>query len=477
MQKYWARKPANVVARYVSYYTNPGDIVFDPFAGSGVTAIEAVRSGRNAVAIDLNPVACFLTHATLRSTNVDGLVSCIGRLRSAVEDKINSYYVARCSKCEEEAVATHVVWKTQKYKGDQIYRVKVHCENCDGSGERPPSDDDLERYERIGAEAIPFFYPKDVALHITAKRSVEFIHELFTHRALICLSILLHEIDRFPLYREELRLAFMSTLAQVSRMPPYAESSGISWKVPNYWVPPTHWERHVWQAFDERLKKLVRGKKETPNDALVNYSVQQADATQLPIAADSIDYIFTDPPYGDALPYLGLSMMWAAWLQFHQQLPFEQEILIPERGDYEAQLQTYRGRLAQAFREMFRVLKNNGTVTVTFHNREIRVWNALVSAACEAGFVYANDNYVLPAVKSSKAQLAVSGSMTGDVYINFFKPPKAQRQEPLDFSQIHEMLIREATMIIESRNGQATTDHSRKLVEPSDVLDSIAEAA
>ncbi len=449
------------MARYISYYTNPGDIVLDSFAGSGVTVIEAVRAGRKGIAIDLNPVACFLMQATLRPTNVDGLTSCIGRLRSAVQNKIDSYYGARCSQCGKDAIATHFVWKTTRYKGDQMYRVRVRCDNCNLSEERSPTDDDIERYENLLPEAIPFFFPENVPLHSTAKRSVEFIHDLFTHRALICLSILLHEINSLPEFRTELRLAFISSLAQVSRMPPYAQSSGISWKVPNYWVPPLHWERHVWQAFDERLKKLVRGKQQAATvlkDVAGNYRVEQGDATCLPITDDSVDYIFTDPPYGDSLPYLGLSLMWAAWLQCDKRLPFEHEILIAERGNYEAELQTYRDRLAQAFREMYRVLKNNGTVTVTFHNREIRVWNALVSAACEAGFVYANDNYVLPAVKSSKAQLAVSGSMTGDVYINFLKPPRTHRQKELNFDEIHEILVREATMIIESRNGQATTD-------------------
>jgi adenine-specific DNA methylase len=65
MHKYWARKPHNVVARYIEYYTDPGDVVLDPFMGSGVTVIEAAGLGRDAVGNDLNPIAVLLTEMTL----------------------------------------------------------------------------------------------------------------------------------------------------------------------------------------------------------------------------------------------------------------------------------------------------------------------------------------------------------------------------------------------------------------------------
>jgi DNA modification methylase len=53
MHKFWARKPHNVVGEYIEHYSKKGDIVLDPFVGSGVTAIEALKRGRKAIAIDL----------------------------------------------------------------------------------------------------------------------------------------------------------------------------------------------------------------------------------------------------------------------------------------------------------------------------------------------------------------------------------------------------------------------------------------
>src|SRR4051812_40035209 len=65
VHKYWGRKPANVVARHVEFFTRPGQLVVDPFAGSGVTLVEATRLGRRAQGFDLNPFAVRLTRAML----------------------------------------------------------------------------------------------------------------------------------------------------------------------------------------------------------------------------------------------------------------------------------------------------------------------------------------------------------------------------------------------------------------------------
>src|SRR5881628_1794152 len=69
---YFTRRPANVVRCYVERYSQPGDLVLDPFGGTGVTAIEAFLLGRRAIQNDLNPFANFIAQniadTTLSST-------------------------------------------------------------------------------------------------------------------------------------------------------------------------------------------------------------------------------------------------------------------------------------------------------------------------------------------------------------------------------------------------------------------------
>jgi ribosomal protein L11 methylase PrmA len=69
MHRYWARKPYNIVAEFIKYYTKPGEIVLDPFCGSGVTIVEALILRRKAIAVDIDPMATFVTKMT--AINVD----------------------------------------------------------------------------------------------------------------------------------------------------------------------------------------------------------------------------------------------------------------------------------------------------------------------------------------------------------------------------------------------------------------------
>src|SRR3970040_1440966 len=63
--KYWGRKTWNVVTEFIKHYCVEGGVVFDPFAGSGVVGIEAVRNKRRAIICDLIPVSCELARLTL----------------------------------------------------------------------------------------------------------------------------------------------------------------------------------------------------------------------------------------------------------------------------------------------------------------------------------------------------------------------------------------------------------------------------
>src|SRR6476660_3881071 len=49
----------------INLYSKPGDIVLDPFSGSGVVPLEAVLAGRSAWANDLSPYAYVLTRGKL----------------------------------------------------------------------------------------------------------------------------------------------------------------------------------------------------------------------------------------------------------------------------------------------------------------------------------------------------------------------------------------------------------------------------
>ena len=50
--------PKHLPAWFIKLFTDPGDIVLDPFLGSGTTAFVAMELGRNAIGVEINPEYC-----------------------------------------------------------------------------------------------------------------------------------------------------------------------------------------------------------------------------------------------------------------------------------------------------------------------------------------------------------------------------------------------------------------------------------
>lgn len=71
--RYFGKFPPPVARELIGRYTVPGDGVLDPLAGSGTTAVEALRLGRHATARDISPLALLLcrvktTHVPLAAS-------------------------------------------------------------------------------------------------------------------------------------------------------------------------------------------------------------------------------------------------------------------------------------------------------------------------------------------------------------------------------------------------------------------------
>lgn len=65
MHWYPATYVSAIPGTLIGHLTNAGDVVLDPFCGSGTTGVEAIRLGRRYVGIDNNPVACLISSAKL----------------------------------------------------------------------------------------------------------------------------------------------------------------------------------------------------------------------------------------------------------------------------------------------------------------------------------------------------------------------------------------------------------------------------
>lgn len=110
MHTYWSKKPHDAIRQYIAHYTEPGDLVLDPFCGSGGTALAALIEGRKAIAIDRSPAATFITRSYCTAVDVTGLRSAFEDLKASVQHEMDWLYETRCDRCGGKATTGYTVY-------------------------------------------------------------------------------------------------------------------------------------------------------------------------------------------------------------------------------------------------------------------------------------------------------------------------------------------------------------------------------
>ena len=162
--------------------------------------------------------------------------------------------------------------------------------------------------------------------------------------------------------------------------------------------------------------KRKRSKFEEAFDFLVNCSgrieVFNKTSRHLDQAEQSVDYIFTDPPFGDFIPYAEVNQINELWLG--EPTNRDEEIIISQSQNKE--VAQYQEMMTDVFIEMNRVLKSDSYATVVFHSSKAAVWNALCMAYTESGF-NVSDTASLDKNQASFKQVVSEGSVQGDPLI------------------------------------------------------------
>ena len=158
IHKFWARKPHNVVSEYIEHYTKKGDIVLDPFVGSGVTAVEALRLGRKAVAIDLNPIATFMTRMIVKPVDLKKFEKAFKKIERKVKKEIESFYVTTCDKCKGKAQILATIWEREN---PNPIGLRFFCFHCKRRRAKVPSQGDIRRIRELEKTEICHWFPKN----------------------------------------------------------------------------------------------------------------------------------------------------------------------------------------------------------------------------------------------------------------------------------------------------------------------------
>lgn len=418
---YFTKQPWNVVQAYVRAMTQVGDLVVDPFGGGGVTLIESMMLERRAIHVDINPLSVFIVSALITPVNYMVLDEAFERIVRAFE---------------AEAPTTPAAIRAALKK-----------------------------------------YPHPKGIRLPRNADVDTIEELFTPKQLAQLALLRHLILRVrdKAARVTLLLMFSGLLNKINKT--YHASEGRSegrgdsgvFRYYRYRVAPHPADLDLMTYFALRYKRVCSAKREIQPrinaDTLQHCAVVQGSATDLSwIPTESVDYIFTDPPYGAKIAYLDLSIMWLAWLGLEvTEKDYELEAI--EGGERRKSQKEYADLISTSLSEVARILKYDRWMSFVFAHQTPSYWYLVVQAAERAGFEY----YGVVRQKSGQTTFKKRQNpftvLSGELIISFKKvrQPKTIARFQLG-APVMELVMNNVEAVIAKNNGATIEEINDELV-------------
>ena len=291
--------------------------------------------------------------------------------------------------------------------------------------EKTPDAFDLGLIEKIEQLDIPYWFPTDRMPKGEESRrnddiGLTHVHHFYTTRNLWILSKAYDIVRATPdAIREYLYFTVQQAVLGFSRIARYVPTH---YSQVNQYLSGTLYIGS--QVVEVSLEYILGGKIKRLAKLLSNvrlYSrpvgIETCSTTRTDVCSSSVDYIFTDPPFGGNLMYSELNFLWEVWLRALTNNNPE----AVQNGPQGKGLLEYQSLMTQCFREYYRILKPGRWMTVEFHNSKNSVWNAIQESLQHAGFVVA-DVRTLDKKHSTFKQITGVGAVKQDLIISAYKP-------------------------------------------------------
>ncbi|ADU75385.1 DNA methylase [Acetivibrio thermocellus AD2] len=516
---YHTKVPHKAIMRYILHYTEPGDIVFDGFCGTGMTGVAAQMCGnpdpelkarieaempyvkwgaRKAILNDLSPAATFIAYNYNTPVDVAEFEKEAKRILEECEKEYGWMYETQhtingeiqygidgkpimgrinytvwsdvfiCPTCSNEIVFWDAAVDKEKGKvNDTFYcphcnsqLTKRSCERAQETHfdarlnefvtmakqvpvlinysvgkkrfEKTPDEYDLALIEKIDNMDIPYWYPTDRMCEGSESRrndryGITHVHQFYTKRNLYLNAWLRNKIIKvkdkcisdillFGFNNVQQRHCKLNAMRFNVSFPSNITSGTL-------YLPSMIRENNIIdQLSNKYFKRIVKAFKDNTS----KYSIVSTNSTTSNIinSNNSIDYIFTDLPFGSNLNYSELNFLWEAWLKvFTNQEPEAIINAVQGKG-----LLEYQSLMTRCFEECYRVLKPGRWMTVVFHNSQNSVWNAIQESLMRAGFVIA-DVRTLDKQQGSFKQVTTTSAVKQDLVISAYKPKESFKRE------------------------------------------------
>ena len=279
---------------------------------------------------------------------------------------------------------------------------------------------------------------------------------LFNTRQLLCLVSILdilrqtekhliaeHGQDYAVVVMSYLSLVLNKTIEKYSRLSPWESERELvrgcfaQQMLKNVWDYAETEPSDIWH---NSVKSVLEGLNPALSAASESkYHVQMASATKLPYDNDYFDAVCTDPPYYDSMQYSKVADFFYVWLKktighlppykklFRSMSSPKKDEVVQTSGDAVGFTGTssivrnedgYQQLMTDSLKEMYRVLKPDGILTLVYAHKSTAGWETLIQAMFDSGFVITaawpiNSESKLRAGARDTASLASSIYMVG----------------------------------------------------------------
>lgn len=435
---YHTKVPPEAIKQLIEHYTKANDLILDPFCGSGMTGVAALQTGRKPILVDLSPAATFISFNFLTPGDARKFRQAVNLVSSHLVEEENALYGTHCRRCRKLVPMEYMVWsyglvcqfceqefvlwdvarderesvRESKIKSEfncphcgkhilkrrlrrtRLYPVQIGYRCCNSGlaeSKAVPDEHDLSLVEAAesGRLANGLWYPtarlpEGVNTRQAIAHGLDSVDKLYTTRNLQGMARLWNIACRWPDEDISLKLLFTATslYQRVTKLSEFRFWGG-SGNIANYNVPMIFNEQNVFKVF-RRKAKTIRDYLESSKPGLsAMFCISTQSATDLSAIPDkSIEYVFTDPPFGGNINYSEMNYLWEAWLNVFTD-PSNEAIVNRIQGK---SIERYGGLMAQSLREIYRVLKPGRWLTLVFHNSSAAVWAAIQQALSDSGF-------------------------------------------------------------------------------------------
>ncbi len=437
--KYWGKKPHEPLAFAIEQLTDEGDIVLDPFVGSGTTARESLIRNRRFIGFDINPIAIELTKMIISPPNYFNVYESFNTIKNTVKDEIDSSY-----RLQDGRIASHYLWTDST-----LEQVWLRGGRGRAREELSPSSEDIalfrkyDSYQSKHIRSPRFFSNSRINTHSDLSTS-----DILTGRAQYNIDLLIDCIEDLPPdVRNPMKLCLTSASGQMSKMVFAITGRGKttgkrstrtevgSWVI-GYWRPNLHFEVNVWNCFERRVSMLLNAIKPGDplqglclSDSMENFFEQEMECyisgepcqTGITnIKEKSVSLILTDPPHSDRIPYLELSELWNSIL--NTEVSFDSEIVVSNAKERGKTLSTYNNDMYDVIRASSHIMQDDAFLLMLYNSRGKSPWTFISQVIDSYSELQYHGTFPCYYSALSVVQDNRRGSLKDDAILVFGKP-------------------------------------------------------